>query len=73
MPERSRVRLESSLDGLVTVSGHSPVGLQTFLSDVIRWTMTLSRVVKCGPERDLRQDLEAKFATSILDANFQAH
>ena len=73
MTERSRVRLESSLDGLIMGSGHIPAGLQTHLSEMICWTMTLSRVVKCGPEKDLRQDLKAMFATSMFGAAFLAH
>ena len=73
MAERSRIRLESSFDGLIMGSGHTPAGLQTHLSEIICWTMMLSRVVKCGPEKDLRQDLEARFATSILDAALLAH
>ena len=71
--ERSPIRLESSLDGLIMGSGHTPAGLQTHLSAMICLTMTLSRVVKCGPQKDLRQDLEARFATSISDAAFLAH
>ena len=35
------------------VSGHIPAGLPTRLSELIFWTMTLSRGVKCGPEKDL--------------------
>ena len=54
-------------------SGHIPAGLQTHLSEMICWTMTLSRVVKCGPEKDLRQDLKAMFATSMFGAAFLAH
>lgn len=73
MAGRCPIRLESSLDGLIVGSEHTRAGLQTHLSEMICWSMTLSRVVQCNPQRDLRQDLEARFATSRLDAAFLAH
>ena len=73
MPERSPIRLESSLDGLIVGSEHTPAGLHTRLSEIGRWTMTLRRIVLQNPQTDLRQDLEARFATSRLDAAFLAH
>ena len=73
VPERSRIRLEPSLNELIVGSEHTPAGLQTRLSEIGRWTMTLRRVVLQIPQRDLRQDLEARFATSRSDAAFLAH